>query len=110
MPAPIPEMSPLEEPPTLTRGTESIHCQPPTDSLEDQRTLRASIPFDASISDILDAFCAGIGTKDPNRIILDEKIDDLASVLMPSASVVVPSTVFSPFQYRNYHTQAYTIR
>jgi hypothetical protein len=93
----MPKARPLEEPPTLTFDTESTHGQPPTEALEDQSTLRASIPFDASISDMLDAFCAGIGTKDSNRIILDEKIDDLESVLMPSTSTVDPFTPFSLF-------------
>ncbi len=55
------------------------------------------IPFDASVSNMLDAFCAGIGTNDSNRIILDEKIDDLESVLMPSTSAIDPLTAFSPF-------------
>lgn len=90
MPAPMPKASTLEEPSTLTCDTESTHGQPPTESLEDQPTLRASIPFDASVSDMLDAFCAGIGTNDSNTIILDEKIDDLESVLMPSTSALDP--------------------
>jgi len=97
MPASMPKAPPLEEPSTLTFDTESIYVQPPTESLGDQPTLRASIPFDASISDMLDAFCAGIDTKDSNKIILDEKIDDLESVLMPSTSIVDPFMAFSLF-------------
>lgn len=109
MPAPISEAPPLEEPPTLTRDTESTHGQPPTESLEDQPTLRASIPFDPSVSDMLDAFCAGIGTNDLNKIILDEKIDDFESVLMPSTSAIGLSRLSHPSQYRSYHIQAYMI-
>lgn len=97
MPAPMPKASPLEEPPTLTHDTESTRGQPPTELLEDQPSLRASIPFDASVSDMLSAFCTGIGTNDSNKIILDEKIDDFESVLMPSTSTIGPFTAFSPF-------------
>lgn len=92
----MPKAFPLEELPELTRDTESTHGQPPTESPEDQPTLRILIPFDASVSNMLDAFCAGIDTNDPNKIILDEKIDDLESVLMPSMSVIDPLTAFSP--------------
>ena len=97
MPAPMPEALPLEEPPTLTRDTESTYGQPPTEGLEDQPTLRASIAFDPSVSDMLDTFCAGISTNDINKIILDQKIDDFESVLMPSASAIGPFTALSPF-------------
>ena len=45
---------------------------------------------------MLDAFCTGIGTNDSNKIILDERIDDLDSVLMPSTSAIDPLTAFSP--------------
>ena len=109
MPAPIPEAPPLEEPPTLNRDTESTHGQPPTELLEAQPSLRASIPFDASVSDMLSAFCTGIGTNDSNKIILDEKIDDFESVLMPSTSTLVLSRLSHPSQYQSYHIRAYMI-
>ena len=111
MPAPIPEASPLEEPSPLPRDTESIYGQPPTELLEDPPTLRAPIPFDASLSNMVDALCAGIDKKDSNKIILDEKIDDLESMLMDSVSIVFfLFWLFHSLQYRNYRIQVYTIR
>ena len=97
MPAPMPKASPPEESPPLLRDTESIYGQPPTERLEEQPILRAPIPMNASVSNMLDALCAGIDTRDPNRIILDEKIDDIESMLLPSASVVCSFSDCSPF-------------
>jgi hypothetical protein len=98
MPAPpMLEASQLEKPLPLPRNTDSIYGQPPTELHEDQPMLQAPIPFDASVSDMLDALCAGIDTKDSNRIILDERIDDLELILMPSAYIVGPFPAFSLF-------------
>ena len=87
MPAPLPKVSPPEEPLPPPRDTESIYGQPPTELHENQPALRVPIPFDASVSNMLDAFCTGIDTNDTNRVILDEQIDDIESMLMPSASI-----------------------
>ena len=86
--APMLKGSPPQELASLPCDTEPIHGQPPTSMLEFQSTLRTPIPFDASVSNMLNAFCAGIDTNDSKRIILDEKIDDIETVLMPSTSVM----------------------
>jgi hypothetical protein len=90
----MPQVPPLEESPPRPRDTESTYGQPPTEPLEDPPTLRAPVPFNVSVSNMLDAFCAGIDTMDSNKIILDEKIDDLGSVLMPRVSVLCSSFGF----------------
>lgn len=87
MPAPLPKASPPEELPP-PRDTESIYSQPPTEPLENRPTLRAPIQFAASVSNLLDTFCAEIDTNDTDRVILEEKIDDIEPVLMPSAFIV----------------------
>lgn len=106
--APLPKVSPPEEPLPPPRDTESICGQPPTELHENQLTLRVPIPFDASVSNMLDTFCTGIDTNDTNRVILDEKIDDTESVLMPSASIVGSFSRFLTFDSTGATTPKHT--